>query len=68
MKPTWGGLTREELVWMATWIWMIVTLCVFAFAAIGVVVPTLALRRAEEQLVPVLVATNTRQYELRNQQ
>jgi hypothetical protein len=68
MKPSWDGLTSEEMIWMATLIWMSVTLCLFAFVAIGVVVPTLALRRAEEQLVPVLVATNTRQYELRHQQ
>jgi hypothetical protein len=55
------------MVRMATWIWLTVTVCVFAFAAIGVVIPTLAVRRAEEQLVPVLVATNTRQYELHDQ-
>jgi hypothetical protein len=55
------------MVRMATWIWMNITLCVFAFAAIGVVVPIFALRRAEEQLVPVAVATNTRQYELREE-
>jgi hypothetical protein len=52
------------MVRMATWIWLNVTLCIFAFAAIGVIVPMFALRRAEEQLVPVVVATNTRQYEL----
>ena len=49
---------------MATWIWLNVTLCVFAFAAVIAVLPVLALRRAEEQLVPVVIATNTRQYEL----
>jgi hypothetical protein len=54
------------MIQLATWIWLNITLCMFAFAAIAVVVPMLALRRAEEQLVPVLVATNTRQYELRD--
>ena len=52
---------------MTTWIWLTVTACVFAVAAVGVVIPMLALQRAEEQLVPVLVAANTRQYELRDQ-
>jgi hypothetical protein len=52
------------MVHMATWVWLIGTLCLFAIATAGIVIPTIAVRRAEEQPVPVLVATHTHQYEL----
>jgi hypothetical protein len=54
------------MIHMATWTWLIGTLGLLAVAAIWVVIPTLAVQRAKKQLVPVLVATNTRQYELQN--
>jgi len=49
---------------MASWIWLNITLGIIAVGAIGVILPVLALRRAEEQLVPVGIATSIRHYEL----
>lgn len=49
---------------MANWLWLNLTLGIIAIGAIGAVLPVLALRHAEKQLVPVGIATNTRHYEL----
>jgi hypothetical protein len=51
-----------EMIRMATWIWLNITLGVLAFAAIGVALPVLALRRSTEQAAPA--QTTTRQHEL----
>jgi hypothetical protein len=53
------------MVRMATWIWLNITLGILAFAAIGVVLPVLALRRPKEQRpAPAQAATIAWQDEL----
>lgn len=48
---------------MATWIWLNLTLGILAFAAVGVVLPVIALRRPGKRPAPA-PAAGTRQNEL----